>query len=68
MIETKSLRELEGLDKQLRMIRGSLEVAIAKRIDLGDCIKLEERNLSEIQDPTYSDNQRSMIEDRIKKT
>ena len=28
------LRELEGLDKQLRMIKGSLKVAIAKRVDL----------------------------------
>ena len=28
------LRELEGLDKQLRTIKGSLKVAIAKRINL----------------------------------
>ena len=28
------LRELEGLDKQLRTIKGSLKVAIAKRLDL----------------------------------
>ena len=28
------LRELEGLDKQLRTIKGSLQVAIAKRVDL----------------------------------
>ena len=28
----------------------------------------EERKLNEIQDPTYSDDQRNMIEDRIKKT
>ena len=27
------LRELEGLDKQLRIIRGSLEVAITKHVD-----------------------------------
>ena len=62
------LRELEGLDKQLRTIRGSLKVAIAKRIDLEGRIKQEENKLSEIQDPTYSDDQRNMIEDRIKKT
>ena len=61
------LRELEGLDKQLRMINGSLKVAIAKRIDLEGRIKHEERKLNEIQDPTYSDDQRNMIEDRIKK-
>ena len=62
------LRELEGLDKQLRTIRGSLKVAIAKRIDLEGCIEHEEIKLNEIQDPTYSDGQRNMIEDRIKKT
>ena len=28
------LRKLEGLNKQLRTIRGSFKVAIAKRIDL----------------------------------
>ena len=59
------LRELEGLDKQLRTIKGSLKVAIAKRIDLEGRIKLEERKLNEIQDPEYSDDQRDMIEGRI---
>ena len=33
------LRELEGLDKQLRTIKGSLKVAIAKRVDLEGRIK-----------------------------
>ena len=61
------LRELEGLDKQLRTIKGSLKVAIAKRIDLEGRIKHEERKLNEIQDPIYSDDQRKMVEDRIKK-
>ena len=61
------LRELEGLDKQLRTIKGSLKVAIAKRIDLEGHIKLEERKLSEVQDPKYSDDQISMIEDRLRK-
>ena len=60
------LRELEGLDKQLRTIRGSLKVTIAKRIDLEGRNECEEKKLNEIQDPTYSDDQR-MIEDRIKK-
>ena len=60
------LRELEGLDKQLRMIRGFLKVATAKRINLEGHIEHEERKLNEIQDPTYSDDQRNMIEDRIK--
>ena len=61
------LRELEGLDKQLRMIKGSLKVATAKRVDLKAGIEHEERKLNEIQDPTYSDDQRNMIEDRIKR-
>ena len=50
------LRELEELDKQLRMIKGSLKVAIAKRVDLKAHNEHEERKLNEIQDPTYSDN------------
>ena len=61
------LRELEGLDKQLRTIKGSLKVAIAKRVDLKSHIELEERKLSEVQDPKYSDDQISMIEDRLRK-
>ena len=61
------LRELEGLDKQLRTIKGSLKVAIAKRIDLEGRIEHEERKLNEIQDPAYSDDQRDMIEGRIKR-
>ena len=61
------LRELEGLDKQLRTIKGSLKVAIAKRIDLEGRIKYEERKLNEIQDPKYTDDQRDMIEGRINK-
>ena len=36
-------------------------------VDLKSRIELEERKLSEVQDPTYSDDQISMIEDRIKK-
>ena len=61
------LRELEGLDKQLRTIKGSLKVAIANCIDLEGRIKHEDRILNEIQDPKYSDDQRDMIEGRINK-
>ena len=61
------LRELEGLDKQLRTIKGSLKVAIAKRVDLEARIKHEERKLNEIQDPKYSDDLRNRIEGRIGK-
>ena len=61
------LRELEGLDKQLRTIKGSLKVAIAKRVDLEARIKHQERKLNEIQDPKYSNDLRNRIEDRIGK-
>ena len=61
------LRELEGLDKQLRTIKGSLKVAIAKCVDLAARIEHEERKLNEIQDPKYSDDLRNRIEDRIGK-
>ena len=42
------LRELEGLDKQLRTIRGSLKVAIAKCIDLEGRTEREDRKLNEL--------------------
>ena len=45
-----------------------MKVAIAKRIDLEGRTEREERKLNETQDPTYSDDQRKMIEDRVKKT
>ena len=61
------LRELEGLDKQLRTIKRSLKVAIAKRVDLKVRIEHEERKLNEVEDPTYSDDQEDMIEGRRKK-
>ena len=61
------LRELQGLDKQIRTIKGSLKVSIAKRVELEDRIKHEENKLNEIRDSIYSDDQRDMIEDRIKK-
>ena len=65
--ELLPLRELEGLDKQLKTIKGSLKVTIAKRVDLKARIEHEERKLGEIQDPSYSDDQRNMIEHRLKK-
>ena len=44
-----------------------MKVVIAKRIVLESRIKHEERKLSEIQDPKYSDDLRNRIEDRIGK-
>ena len=54
-----TLRELEGLDKELRMISGSLRSAIAKSIAKQVDINRENRKLEEMaNDETYSDEQR----------
>ena len=41
------LRELLGLDKQLRSIRGSLKVEVAKKLELEERIAKERHNLKE---------------------
>ena len=41
------LRNLLGLDKQLRSIRGSLKVEVAKKVQLEEHIKKEHRRLEE---------------------
>ena len=43
------LQELLGLDKQLRNIRGSLEVEVAKKVQLEEHIKKERRKLEEFR-------------------
>ena len=54
-----TLRELEGLDKELRTISGSLRSAIAKSIVKQVDIDRENRKLEEMaNDETYSDEQR----------
>ena len=54
-----SLRELEGLDKELRMISSSLRSAIAKAMAKQVDIDKENRKLEEMaNDETYSDEQR----------
>ena len=51
------LRELLGLDKQLRSIRGSLKVEVAKKVQLEENIKKVKRNLEELRDyPGAYDN------------
>ena len=44
------LRELLGLDKQLRTIRGSLKIEVAKKVELEGHIEMEKIKLGEIQD------------------
>ena len=56
------LRELEGLDKGLRMISGSLRSAIAKSIAKQVDIDKENRKLEDMaNDETYSDEQREEV-------
>ena len=57
-----TLRELEGLDKELRTISGSLRSAIAKSIAKQVDIDRENRKLEEMaNDETYSDEQKEEV-------
>ena len=63
-----SLRELEGLDKELRMISGSLRSVIAKSIAKQVDIDRENRKLEEMaNDKTYSDEQREEVRARLQR-
>ena len=62
------LRELEGLDKELRTLSGSLISAIAKSIAKQVDIDRENRKLEEIaKDETYSDEQREEVRARLQR-
>ena len=57
-----TLRELEGLDRELRMISSSLRSAIAKSMAKQVDIDKENRKLEEMaNDETYSDKQREEV-------
>ena len=61
-----TLRELEGLDKELRTISGSLRSAIAKSMAKQVDIDKENRKLEEMaNDETYSDKQREEVRARL---
>ena len=63
-----TLRELEGLDKELRTISGSLRSAIAKSMAKQADIDKEKRKLEEIaNDETYSDEQREEVQVRLQR-
>ena len=63
-----TLRELEGLDKELRTISGSLRSAIAKSMAKQIDIHKENRKLEEMaNDETYSDEQREEVRARLQK-
>ena len=61
------LRELLGLDKQLRSIRGSLKVEVAKKVQLEECIKKKCRKLEEFREypRVYDDVMKEDITKRI---
>ena len=62
------LQELLGLDKQLRSIRGSLKVEVAKRVQLDGHIEMEKIKLGEIQDdPRYTKKQHEELRKRLDK-
>ena len=62
-----SLRELLGLDIQLRSIRGSLKVEVAKKVQLNEHIKKEHRKLERIREypGEYDDGIQEGITKRI---
>ena len=63
-----TLGELEGLDKELRTISGSLRSAIAKSIAKQVDIDKENRKLEEMaNDETYSDEQREEVRARLQR-
>ena len=57
-----------GLDKQLRSIRGSLKVKVAKKVELDGHIEMEKIKLGEIQDdPRYTKKQHEELRKRLDK-
>ena len=63
-----TLRELQGLDRELRTISGSLRSAIAKAMTKQVDIDKENRKLEEmVNDKTYSDEQREEVQARLQR-
>ena len=63
-----TLRELEGLDRELRMISGSLRSAIAKSMAKQLDIDKENKKLEEMtNDETYWDEQREEVRARLQR-
>ena len=62
------LQELLGLDKQVRTIRGSLKVEVAKKVQLDGHKEMEKIKLGEIQDdPRYTKKQHEEFRKRLDK-
>ena len=66
--ETLLMCELQGLDKQLKSIRGSFKVEVAKKAELQQCIENEKCKLKEIRDnPEHDDGIREDNRKQIKR-
>ena len=62
------LRELLGLDKTLRNIRGSLQDEVAKKVQLEQHIDREKSKLEEIENsPNMTDEQRNEVKERMER-
>ena len=62
------LHELLGLNKQLRSIRGSPKVEVAKKVELDGHMEMEKIKLGEIQDdPRYTKKQHEELRKRLDK-
>ena len=63
------LYKLLGLDKQLRSIRGSLKVEVAKKVQLEEHIKKEKLKLEKFREypGVYGDDQLEEIRNRIER-
>ena len=63
-----TLRELQGLDKEMKTMSGSLRSTIAKSIAEQVDIDKEKQKLDEMaNDETYSDEQREEVRDRLQR-
>ena len=62
------LRELLGLDKELKTIRGSLQVEVAKKVKLEQHIARDKAKLAEMEnDPGYDDAMRDNTRNRLER-
>ena len=62
------LRELIGLDREMKTIRGSLKVEISKKTMIEQHIEREQSKLEEMANDTiYTDEQRDEVKDRMQR-
>ena len=59
------MRRLLGFDNAVRTISGSLKLAVAKSVEVQNHIEIEYGKLEELNDSSYTDEQRQRVKDRI---